>query len=341
MSDIRAFALSRLMYAAMQNDDEIYCPSEFWKRLNTLHEDHLITGGFDGFKLNANFSYFNFLAIDINDELVQRQISLWPTHFDDTILKSVFENKEALPHGHTAEVHRIYVSLLWGLTNHLDELGLLKKLSEPLVGAPFLIRRDDAYISQDLCNSYREFQAIVTGSYPDRSANGRVIAELGSGYGRVGYVFGMLSDARYCFFDIPPALAIAQTYFERLFPREEIFHFRDFKDFAEIEDELASSRFAFFTANQIAKFPDGYFDTFVNISSLHEMTHKQIRHYLAHFDRLTRTSIYLKQWSVSENDQDKIVVTSRDYPLPSHWKVAMERQDMVNPGFFERLLLRD
>ena len=180
----------------------------------------------------------------------------------------------------------------------------------------------------------------MTGSYPDRSADGRVIAELGSGYGRVGYIFGLLSNARYCFFDIPPALAIAQTYFQNVFPDRKIFAFRDFRDFAEVEAEIASSQFAFFTANQIALFPDSYFDTFINISSLHEMTTDQIAHYLTQFDRLTKTSIYLKQWMLSKNFYDQIIVTASEYELPDHWQAVIDQVDLVAPLFFERLLLR-
>jgi putative sugar O-methyltransferase len=244
------------------------------------------------------------------------------------------------PTPYLAELYRIYVSLLWGFTNHNDSLGSFEQMSEPLIGNPIRVKRKNTYISQDLCHSYRDYHTIVTRGYDDRSSNGRVIGELGSGYGRVGYVFGMLSDARYCFFDIPPALAIAQTYFEAVFPDRKIFGFRDFSDFAVVEAEIGASQFAFFTANQIALFPDSYFDTFINISSLHEMRHDQISHYLKEFDRLTRRSIYLKQWTSWENTRDNIVVTSNDYPLPEHWEPVIDQQDAALPLFFERLLRR-
>ncbi len=339
MSEIQLFALIKQMSAVLESGDEIYKPSLYWQELNTRHEDSLYDNGIDQFKNTQNLQYFNFIMSSVKDGLFKRQIQLWPTHFDDSMIETIFENKEILP-PHMAEIYRIYVSLLWGLTKHHDQLGQFEQLSEPLVGNPFRIRRGDGYISQDLCNSYREYQAVVIGSYPERSPNGRVIGELGSGYGRVGYVFGMLSNARYCFFDIPPALAIAQAYFQKIFPDRKIFGFRDFRNFAQVEAEIASSQFAFFTANQIEQFPDSYFDTFINISSLHEMKKNQIAHYLNQFDRLTKTSIYLKQWILSGNHVDNIIVTANDYPLPDHWQAAIDQIDLVAPLFFERLLLR-
>jgi putative sugar O-methyltransferase len=167
-----------------------------------------------------------------------------------------------------------------------------------------------------------------------------VFGELGSGYGRLGYIFGLLTNARYCFFDIPPALGIAQVYFETIFSDKKIFGFRDFSEFDEIRDELSECQFAFFTANQIKQFPDRYFDTFINISSLQEMALPQIKNYLSQMDRLTNKAIYLKQYVRHENDQDGIVVTSNDYDLPNHWQVTLDQPDAVIPAFFERLLLR-
>lgn len=340
MSDIQFLALVREMAASLEDGEEIYKPSLFWTTLGKYHEDRLSQSGFDGFKTSQNLHYFNFLVNSVKSDIFQRQIELWPTHLDDSVMDTVFEDKGIIPSPRMAEIYRMYVSLLWGLTKHHDQLGHFEELSEPLVGSPFRIRRGDKYISQDLCNSYREYQCVVTGSYPDRSANGRVIGELGSGYGRVGYIFGMLSNARYCFFDIPPALAIAQRYFETVFPDRKIFGFRDFRDFAHVEAEIASSQFAFFTANQIALFPDSYFDSFINISSLHEMKKDQITHYLAQLDRLTNTSIYLKQWILSSNTYDQIMVTASEYELPGHWQVVIDQEDLVAPLFFERLLLR-
>jgi putative sugar O-methyltransferase len=333
-------ALISLMSATLEAGDEIYHPSAFWRGINASHQSRLQKAGFARFKLHTNQEYFNFVFDSLKSPPVERMIALWPEHMDDCVTTSKIENSEIFSPAKLAEIYRIYVSLYWGLTKSQDTLGRFEILGEPLEGSPIRVRHGDQYISQDLCSSYREFHTIVAQGHDGELPSGHVIGELGGGYGRLGYVFGALTDARYCFFDITPALAIAQTYLEAIFPDKNIFRFRPFQDFSEIEEELESSQFAFFTANQISQFPDGYFDTFINVSSLHEMTHEQIRHYLGHFDRLTRQSIYLKQWIRHENVQDNIVVTSDDFELPEHWQKKIDRADIVVPGFFERLLVR-
>ena len=91
-------------------------------------------------------------------------------------------------------------------------------------------------------------------------------------------------------FDIPPALYISQWYLTTLFPERRAFRFRRFDTFEEIENEFSESDFAFFTPNQLTKFPSGYFDVFATISSIHEMRRDQISHYMAFMGRTSNPS---------------------------------------------------
>jgi hypothetical protein len=141
-------------------------------------------------------------------------------------------------------------------------------------------------------------------------------------------------------FDIPPALYVSQWYLTNLFPGRRVFRFRPFDTFKEIESELSQSDLAFFTPNQLTKFPASYFDLFANISSIHEMRRDQIKHYMELMGRTTKTALYLKQQKDYVNPIDDLVIGRNDYPLPSGWAQSEERFDLINPGFFERIYRR-
>jgi hypothetical protein len=92
---------------------------------------------------------------------------------------------------------------------------------------------------------------------------------------------------------------------------------------------------AFFTANQLELFPDCFFDAFATISSLHEMRREQVDHFLRLMGTKTRSVIYVKQQRRYVNPHDGLLIERQDYTFPTGWKIARERCDILNPGFFE------
>jgi hypothetical protein len=129
-------------------------------------------------------------------------------------------------------------------------------------------------------------------------------------------------------------------YLTTLFPERRAFRFRHFGRFDEIERELSLADLAFFTPNQLIKFPPCYFDVFASISSIHEMRRDQINHYMALVGRTTKAVLYLKQQKDYVNPVDHLVIGKDDYPLPVGWSETHERFDLINPGFFERIYHR-
>ena len=103
---------------------------------------------------------------------------------------------------------------------------------------------------------------------------------------------------------------------------------------------MSQADIAFFTPNQLTKFPAGYFDLFANISSIHEMRRDQIKHYMELMGRTTKSALYLKQQKDYVNPVDNLVIGRNDYPLPSGWAPSADRFDLINPGFFERIYRR-
>jgi putative sugar O-methyltransferase len=237
------------------------------------------------------------------------------------------------------ELYREYLALMFEYALQRDRSGLLATLEEPSLGNPLRVYRNGRLISQDIINSVRERNSIVTAMEMGDDTR-FILAELGAGYGRLGYLMLQTTGCRYFVFDIPPALHISQWYLTTLFPERRAFRFRSFDAFEEIEGELSQAAIAFFTSNQLEKFPSGYFDVFATISSVHEMRRDQIGHYMDLMGRTTKSALYLKQQKDYANPADNLIIGKNDYPIPVGWSPTQERFDLINPGFFERVYQR-
>jgi putative sugar O-methyltransferase len=331
-------------------------PSEFWKDLSQINEQVLDWGGEANFKRTLNQNYFNFIPTASDDARMVRMrrltrhlprstldlydiedpdgdptswISCYPDYY---IFKEPDRTKKR-------ELYREYVGLIYEYAVRRDRSGLLAKLEEPTLGNPIRVYRNGRLISQDIVNSLRERNSILAAIGADGSTR-FTLAELGAGYGRLGYLLLETTTCKYLVFDIPPALYLSQWYLTTLFPGRRVFRFRRFDRFEEIKDELSRTDIAFFTPSQLTKFPSGYFDVSVAISSMHEMRHDQISHYMALLGRTTRYALYLKQQKGYVNPVDNLVIGKDDYPIPFGWAPTKECFDLINPGFFERVYQR-
>jgi putative sugar O-methyltransferase len=332
-------------------------PSGFWTDMGRVNERVLDWAGEANFKRTLNQNYFNFIPIGPDDPRMLRMrrlvrplgkirldryaaedpdldpaswISWYPNYY---IFK---EPGRALKR----ELYREYLALMYTYALRRDRSGLLATLGEPELGNPIRVYRDGRLISQDIVNSVRERNSLLAALQLDGHTAFN-LAELGAGYGRLGYVMLKTTACRYFVFDIPPALYLSQWYLTTLFPERRAFRFRRFGRFDEIERELSHADFAFFTPNQLAKFPPAYFDAFATISSVHEMRRDQINHYMALMGRTAKSTLYLKQQKDYVNPVDNLVIGKNDYPLPIGWSQTRERFDLINPGFFERVYRRE
>jgi putative sugar O-methyltransferase len=353
---------SRRQIAEMEQEitgaAEIYQPSRFWTVLNQSNSTMLEFGGEENFKRTINQNYFNFVPTSLLDPKILNLIRLWTRHPSLRPLIYGIKDPDQDPdfwvswydryfifQGNRARgrwLYKVYVGSLheYGLAS--DRTGTLARLAEPEVGRPIQVLRQGRLVSQDLVNSVREWSAIAEGlelSGPTLPERPRVIGELGAGYGRLGYVLLSTTPHRYMVFDIPPALHVSQWYLSQLFPNRRLFRFRHFRSYEQIADELEQCDLAFFTANQLEFFPDGMFDAFATISSLHEMHRTQIDHFLELMAAKTRHVIFLKQHTSYVNPHDGLRIDRSEYRLPASWRVVRERADPLNPGFFERLAL--
>lgn len=335
----------------------VYHPSAFWKTIGDVNERVLGWSGEANFKRTLNQNYFNFIPTSHDDARMTRVRRLTRGFGQVTSAQYVIHDPDRDPASWIScypgyfifrepdraakrELYRELIALIFEYALRRDRSGLLATLEEPTLGNPIRVHRNGRLISQDIINSLRERNSIVAGIGADGDAR-FALAELGAGYGRLGHVLLQTTQCRYFVFDIPPALHLSQWYLTTLFPARRAFRFRHFETFEEIESELSRADIAFFTPNQLAKFPSGYFDVFATISSIHEMRRDQIDHFMTLMGRTTKSTLYLKQQHNYVNPIDNLTIGKDDYPVPAGWSPWRERFDPINPGFFERLYRRD
>jgi len=336
------------MVREIANASPLYHPSVMWEQLNALNAEQVERLGLSHFKRSVNQNYFNWLPASLGDNQMRRVLWHWmqrPTfapflsRMDVPRFFEGFARQRTLESWKTRTLYRLFVALLWEQAIHEDVLGLLEKVEEPEVGDPLRIHHRGRLISQDLANSVREANRLFS-HLPSGSTNRPIVAELGAGYGRLGFVLVRALSSRYWVFDIPPALFIAEWYLQNVLPEMRVFTFRPFRDFEAVRAELEAADVAFFTANQVALLPDASVDAFVSISSLHEMRQPQIDHYLQHMARTARHVIYLKQWIEFKNLADDEHITRESYRLPPDWRSVHDAADSVQDRFFELVARR-
>jgi len=330
---------------------DLYRPSQFWKLLGQQNQQMLSQHGMENFKRTVGQNYFNWLVIHPENTQLRNVLRHWRAHPTmwpflitmeslDFLHSAVGMERNITRIGWREEfVYKLFVGMLWELARRTDRTGLAQRLQEPLVGNPIRIWRRGKLISQDLANSIREYSTILQAE-PGLNSGSKSIAELGAGYGRLAYVMLQDPGARYVVFDIPPALAVSQWYLSQVFEREPIFRFRHVESFSSIESELSRCRIAFFTPNQLEMFPKHYFDVFASISTLPEMTARQVNNYLGLMSEKTRRLVYIKQWKTWTNLDDNFTFAQSDIQLTNGFAKVVEQDDPVQDAFFEGVWVR-
>lgn len=335
------------MVEELANASALYRPSRFWEYLGGLNEQMLSEHGLENLKRTVAQNYYNWLVVGTEDNQLRNVFRHWLSHPTLTpFLNSMaglgfVKIQGALQRlGWKEEfLYKLFVGFLWELARDVDRTGLTDTLEEPLIGNPIRILRKGRRISQDLATSIREYSTMLE-ARPGLKNGPKLVAELGAGYGRLGYVLLQEPATRYFVFDIPPALAASQWYLTEVFGDQPIFRFRHIDSFAGVEAELSASRIAFFTPNQLELFPDRYFDVFASISTLPEMTAPQVRNYLQLMSRLTRQLVYLKQWKSWRNPRDEYTLPESDLQLTDGFARILRRDDAVQDAFFEAVWVR-
>lgn len=329
----------------------VFRPSRFWAHLSTEDDKILRQMKVENFKRCLPQHYFNWPIDYPGNPQFTALLRTWIDNPSFIPLRAQLRGSARVVHVTsdpnaplkdwltTTEQQRVYtlfVGLLWWHAVRVDPDHLAPRLAEPAVGNPIPIYLDDRMISQDVANSLREFrrfQCYLAG------ARRPTLAELGAGYGRLGYLAITASSCRYWVVDIPPALAVAEWYLSRCFPDRRIFRWRPFAAWDEVASEISQADIAFFTVDQLALFPDKSVDVFASISTIHEMTPDQIEAYMALQFRAASRAVYTKNWTRWFNHLDQISFESTSIVAPEGWRTALDAADDVIPDFTEKLFV--
>lgn len=338
-----------------ESGPEIFLPSKFWGKLNATNADWLRREGFDDFKRSVNNNYFNwmitaespiflrplkaFLRTLKTDPRLAWEVVRWslrPMRYrtvNADRLDSTFSEKLT---------YFAYLASLFLYVRATDQYGQFSELDEPSVGNPICLTVNGKPVSQDLCNSYLEY-AFIRSSLGDSFGEVRRIIELGAGYGRLSHIIHRLRGEKkrqIVVVDIPPALAISQWYLQRTCPDASFFTYRDFQAFDDVRADFENADFCFLLPHQLEQLPQRYADLLLNVSSLHEMTVRQINRYYEVIDEKVRF-FYTKQWLFWTNPDDQVAVPAVVYPTRPHWSLLGARINPLHKMFFEAMFRVD
>ncbi len=328
--------------------DPVFLPSQFWRTVNVKNAAMLQIEGIENLKRTVSQNYYNWLItwpwdpqfrFALRDWIKNPSLSVFKGSIEKPLsIRLITGNQPIVLSFRARTFYRLFVSLIWLKLEKYDQRNLRELVSEPEVGNPIRIQQGGRLISQDLVNSIIECNVVA--ELIDGLQHRPKVAEVGAGYGRLAHVFSATQRGTYFIFDIPPALQVAEFYLSNIFPQKKIAQFRKWSSFDEVREEFESSDIVFCTANQIRKFPDGYFDVITSISTLPEMTQEQSQLFLSEFNRLARTHVFLKQWKIWTNTLDQTRLSSEDYSPGSDWELSLDRTDPINPKFFNQVWSR-
>lgn len=350
-SNAGGFEMLDTMYKEHLAGSEIYHASKFWDMLNQLNIDWLKSEGFDNFKRTVNNNYFNWMvqaksdyfrnmAAQFFSKAKRNPRKLWSlltTNIDEMHHRTYVSNNTETTF-FQRKIYALYLLFLYEYVRGNDEYGMFASLQEPDVGNPIVVEHDGKRISQDISNSYMEY-SYIRKSLGDDFSKVKTFAEIGAGYGRLGYLFHLFHQkegVKIVLIDLPPALLVSQWYLRRVFPEAKIMGYRNFSSFSEIEKEFNESSICFLLPHQLELLPRGTIDLLINVSSLQEMSRKQINHYYGLIDQKV-AYFYTKQWVMWENAEDKISVPAIIYPTRPNWELLNARLNPVHTQFFEAM----
>ena len=329
------FYLIDMLKLANENRCELTDFSFCWEVLAYKNLNQLLSHGYDNFKRTLGLNYFTFQIIrsDTQFEMLEKTIS--KSERSKYLELAVKTPDDISLDWDDQATYRYFLYLLAIYASSIDSKGYLNSLEEPSIGNPITIQFNSKSFSQDLGNSLIEYYSISE-AVDLLSINN--VLEIGAGYGRNAFIFLSLNPhIQYIIVDIPPALWVAQRYLSTVFPNRTVFEARDFDNYESVQAEMVQSSIVFLLPHQLLLLPNKYIDLSINISSFGEMKLNQIKAYFLEIDRVTKNCFYSKQWKVSQNAFDDVVILEDDYVTPPSWNKIYSRTTAVQPLFFESI----
>lgn len=245
--------------------------------------------------------------------------------------------------GFAAGDERLYDYFLYTyfqLVRERDTLGLLKRVSTMCpVKRGFAYEIEGCRVSLDLLFSIDDLYNLLE-VRPGLLSEPLVIADVGAGWGRLGYVLKLANPRlAYVVFDLPESLLISSTYLHKLLPEEPYRSYQDSRSVHSLDRRmLTDGEMWFLGAQDLLKVCPGSLDVVVNIASFQEMTLDQVSEYFRIIGEKAHGGVlYLKQlWSGKTHGQHLGEIAGyEEYPFNASWERLFLRNARFSHYFFE------
>jgi putative sugar O-methyltransferase len=235
-------------------------------------------------------------------------------------------------------LHRYLVYAYFQLLRPRDSLGLLEKIPATCpLGPGFAYEIESCKVSMDLLTSIDDFYSLLE-LQPDLVSAPVIVADIGAGWGRLGYVLKHVNPkAAYVVFDIPEVLLISSHYLPKVLPGIPYKSYRDTREDGRLDRQTLLAGGMWFLGTPDLTRVDSL-DVVVNIFSFQEMTETQVGQYFEIISRIAQGgSIFLRQlWTGRTHGHHVGEINGYDrYPFPPTWGRVFLRNARFSPDFFE------
>jgi len=238
---------------------------------------------------------------------------------------------------------RLYRYVCWmyrSLLAKRDSLGLLEKLEATCKeGFGYGYKMADRLVSLDLLFSIDDFYGLYELNKSVATAP-IIVAELGAGWGRLGYVLRSVNPkCTYVVFDLPEILLICQSYLPTLLKNPRVRGYDVNRTVSRFSAEkLLEADLWFLCPQDIVRFDTGSINMIVNIASFQEMPKEYVAEYFRYFSTVANGGhCFLRQLRDGKSHGHNLdqIPGLADYPFPAEWKRNYLRSSTLSDEFFE------
>jgi putative sugar O-methyltransferase len=221
-----------------------------------------------------------------------------------------------------------------------DRFGLLSRMrGAPAVESGLGFRFGDHHVSWDQLISIDTLYSIAEvheGLFRDPV----VVVDLGSGWGRIGYVLKSVNPRSvYVACDLPEGLLVSSTLLARRLPGEAMHFYPENRSVSEFTRDrlLNDGGVRFIGPQDLDRFADESVDVFINVASFQEMTRDQVAMYFRVIDAKTRGIVYLQEYwdGARMGHVGSEIAGHAAYPFLPSWRECFTRNATFSDLYFE------
>ena len=236
-----------------------------------------------------------------------------------------------------ARYHRYAVYMLYRLVKQRDVTDILGRFNWTS-DTGYEIAIDGHKYAWDTLISLDTILSIAEAD-PGILTQHRIVTDLGSGWGRIGYALKRINPhVSYLALDLPEILMIAMAVLPRMLPTETLSRYSETGKIPTLTKSLLLEKGLWFAGSQdLLKIADGAIDVFINVASFQEMKLSQVRAYFDLIDRKVAGTFYTQQYIVVSDAQRpyNAITGLEQYPFKSTWTECFKRHTTFSERFFE------